>query len=185
MLKIKTLSQELLKTETELIVVSLFNDVIPIKGDAGYIDWLLNGQISNLIKKKKVFGNFKESVLLSSCNKIPSEKILLVGFGKASHLTSPKLSYIFSAIMDIIHRIKIKDFGISVCIKGISDSEYSRIAGDMIEGILKRFGEIPLSECDYTVKIVEEEKDRFLILNRIIRNFVENFKEKHNTVLEV
>ncbi|MEK7845738.1 MAG: M17 family peptidase N-terminal domain-containing protein, partial [Nitrospinota bacterium] len=112
MLKIKTLSQELLKTETELIVVSLFNDVIPIKGDAGYIDWLLNGQISNLIKKKKVFGNFKESVLLSSCNKIPSEKILLVGFGKASHLTSPKLSYIFSAIMDIIHRIKIKDFGI-------------------------------------------------------------------------
>src|SRR3989338_5003804 len=137
MLKIKTLPDEFLKIETDLIVVSLFKDVIPLKGNAGNIDWFLNGQISNLIKKKKVFGNFKETVLLSSLNKLPTEKILLVGFGKAANLNSPKLLYIFSSIIDIVQRMKVKDFRISVCIKGVSDSEYDRISGDMVEGILK------------------------------------------------
>lgn len=184
MLKIKTLSQEFLKTEAELIVVSLFKDVIPLKGEAGYIDWMLCGQISNLIKKKKVFGNFKETVLLSSLNKLPSEKVLLIGFGKASNLTSPKLSYIFSNIVNVIHLMKVKDFGISVCIKGLSDSEYGRIAADMIDGVLKGFGKISLSENDYTVKIAEEDRRRVLMLNRMIRKFTESFKEKYHIVLE-
>lgn len=184
MLKIKTLPNEFLKTETDLIVVSLFKDVIPLKGDAGYIDWFLNGQISTLIKKKKVFGNFKETVLLSSLNKLPTEKILLVGFGKAANLNSPKLLYIFSSIIDIVQRMKVKDFGISVCIKGVSDSEYNRIAGDMIEGILKGFSKIQLSESDWTVKIAEEDKRRFLMLNRLMRHSVETFKERHQIVLE-
>ena len=184
MLKIKTLSQEFLKTEAELIVVSLFKDMIPLKGDAGYIDWILNGQISNLIKKKKVFGNFKEAVLLSSLNKLPSEKILLIGFGKSTNLTSPKLSYIFSNVVDAICRMKIKYFGISVCIKGISDPEYKRIAVDMMEGILRGFSNIPLSTSDYFVKVAEEDRRRFLILNKVIRNSVENFKERYHIVLE-
>src|SRR3972149_3112777 len=131
MLKIKTLPDEFLKTETDLIVVSFFKDVIPLKGDAGNIDWFLNGQISNLIKKMKVF-----------------------------------------------------DFGISVCIKGVSDSEYDRISGDMVEGILKGFSKIQLSESDWTVKIAEEDKRRFLMLNRLMKHSVETFKERHQIVLE-
>ncbi len=184
MLKIKALPTEFLKTETDLIVVSLFKDIIPLKGDAGYIDWFLNGQISNLIKKKKIFGNFKETALLSSLNKLPTEKILLVGFGKAANLNSPKLLYIFSSIIDIIQRMNIKDFGISVCVKGVSDSEYNRIAGDMIEGILKGFSKIQLSDSDYTVKVAEEDKRRFSMLNRLMRHSVETFKERHQIVLE-
>jgi hypothetical protein len=184
MLKIKTLPNEFLKTEADLIVVSLFKDVIPLKGDAGYIDWFLNGQISNLIKKKKVFGNFKETILLSSLNKLPTEKILLIGFGKAANLNSPKLLYIFSSIVDIVQRLKVRDFGISVCVKGVSDSEYDRIAKDMVEGILKGFGKIQLSADDYTVKIAEEDKRRLLMLNRLMRHSVETFKERHQIVLE-
>ncbi|MBI3600220.1 MAG: hypothetical protein HY097_06220 [Nitrospinae bacterium] len=184
MLKIKTIPQEFLKIEAELIAVSLFKDVIPLKGDAGYIDWILSGQISSLIKKKKVFGNFKETVLLSSLNKFPAEKILLIGFGKASNLTSPKLSYIFSNIIDVVSMMKVRDFGISVCIKGISDSEYSRIAVDMLEGVMKGFSKVPLSE-DYTVKIAEEDRRRFLMLNRMIRQSAEGFKDKYHIVLEV
>ncbi len=185
MLKIKTLQQEFLKTEAELIAVSLFKDVIPLKGDAGYIDWILNGQISSLIKNKKVFGNFKETVLLSSLNKFPAEKILMIGFGKASNLTSPKLSYIFSNIIDVVSMMKIRDFGISVCIKGISDPEYGRIAADMLEGVMKGFGKIPLSGSDYTIKIAEEDRRRFFMLNRIIKQSAEGFKDKYHLVLEV
>lgn len=184
MLKIKILPQEFLKTEAELIIVSLFKDIIPLKDDAGCIDWLLNGQISNLIKGKRILGNLKEITLLSSLNKLPSEKILLVGFGKASNLTSPKILYIFSNIIGILDKIRIKDFGTCVCIKGISDSEYLRIARCMIGGILKGFSFITPSDSDYTVKIAEGDERRFLILNKVIRSLVGNFKEKQRITLE-
>ncbi len=178
MIKIKILSQELIKTETDIAVVTFFKDVIPLKGYAGIIDWLLNGQISNLIKQKKISGAFREKTLLPSQNKISPDKILLLGMGKSTNLSSSKISHSYSNLITVISKLDIYDFVMEIFIKNISDLDYARIAEDTMDGILKGFSRMLKDGKDYVVKIVENDRRKINILNRAVKYSVERFKGK-------
>ncbi|MBI5183830.1 MAG: hypothetical protein HY999_05655 [Nitrospinae bacterium] len=178
MIKIKILSQEFIKTETDLAVVTFFKDMIPLKGDAGIIDWLLNGQISNLIKQKKISGAFREKALLPSQNKISSDKILLLGMGKSTNFSTSKISLIYSHLITVILKLNICDFGMDICIKNISDLDYARIVEDIIDGMLKGFSRLLKDSKDFVIKIVENDGGRIDILNNAVKYSVERFMKK-------
>jgi len=185
LVKIKLLKQGILKTETDLIVVSLFKDIIPLKGTAGYVDWMYNGKISDLIAKKKVFGLFKETVLFSTQNKIPAEKILFLGFGKAAKMEPTKLLYLYSNLVKILRRIDIYQFGIGVDIPySIDINEYRRMSNNMIEGLIQGFKKIELRHSEYTVKIAEEDDERFNELRKVLRLAFNNLKATPEFILE-
>jgi len=179
LIKIKILSQELLKTETDLAVVTFFKDVIPLKGHAGIIDWLLNGQISNLIKQKKISGSFREKTLLPSQNKISPDKILLLGMGKSTNLSSSKISHIYSNLIGVISKLNIYDFVMEIFIKNVSDLDYARIVEDIMDGMLKGFSWVLRDEKDFAVKIIENDRVKINMLNRAVKYSVERFNRKN------
>jgi len=75
------------KIETDALIVGFFEDVRPLKGFAGELDWVLCGALSKLILQHKVKGAKGESALLTTQGKLPAQKIFMIGLGKKSDFT--------------------------------------------------------------------------------------------------
>jgi cytosol aminopeptidase family protein len=90
-LTVKVIFQDITKVESEAIVVGFFEDVRPLKGLAGQLDWLLCGALSNLLLLNKLRGSQGEMALLTARGKIPAQKIFMVGLGPWSGFSLPAL----------------------------------------------------------------------------------------------
>lgn len=80
-LTVKVLRQDITKVEAEALVVGFFEDVRPLKGLAGQLDWLLCGSLSRLLIKNKLHGSLGDVALLTAKGKVSATKIFLVGLG--------------------------------------------------------------------------------------------------------
>ncbi len=78
----KVLFQDIKKLETEALIVGFFEDVRPLKGLAGELDWLLCGSLSSLVISKKINGSLGDVALLTSQGKLPFQKIFMLGLGR-------------------------------------------------------------------------------------------------------
>lgn len=90
-LVLKVILQDIKKLETDALIVGFFEDVRPLKGFAGELDWLLCGSLSNLILSNKLSGSLGDVALLTSRGKIPAQKIFMVGLGTARSLSPAAL----------------------------------------------------------------------------------------------
>jgi len=80
-LGVKVILQDMNKLETGGLIVGFFEDVRPLKGLAGELDWLLCSSLSALIIKNKLRGALGELALLTSRGKVPASKIFMLGLG--------------------------------------------------------------------------------------------------------
>jgi len=81
------LMQKISTVEADAVVVGWYEDVRPLKGGAGTLDWLLCGELSRLVREKRVRGSLGEVALLTTAGKIPASKIFLVGLGSRKNAT--------------------------------------------------------------------------------------------------
>lgn len=87
----QVLLQDIKKIEADAIIVGFFEDVRPLKGFAGELDWLLCGALSRLILAKKIKGSLGDVALLTSQGKLPTQKIFMIGLGKNAEFTPSAL----------------------------------------------------------------------------------------------
>lgn len=80
-LMLNVILQDITKVESDALVVGFFEDVRPLKGLAGRLDWLLCGALSMLVTENKLRGCLGDMALLTARGKVPAAKIFLVGFG--------------------------------------------------------------------------------------------------------
>ena len=78
---VKVILQDIKKLETGALIVGFFEDIRPLKGLAGELDWLLCSSLSSLIIKNKLCGALGELALLTSRGKVPASKIFMLGLG--------------------------------------------------------------------------------------------------------
>lgn len=90
-LTLKVTTQDVKKVEADALVVGFFEDVRPLKGLAGELDWLLCGALSRLLIEKRLKGAIGDVALLTSQGKLPAAKIFLVGLGPCSGFSVPLL----------------------------------------------------------------------------------------------
>jgi hypothetical protein len=90
-LDVKVILQDIKKLETDALIVGFYQDVRPLKGLAGELDWLLCGSLSDLILNNKLSGSLGEVALLSSRGKVPATKIFMVGLGTKRGSSSSSL----------------------------------------------------------------------------------------------
>jgi hypothetical protein len=69
------------KLETDALIVGFHEDIRPLKGGAGALDWLLCGALSRLIIQRKITGAVGDVALLTSKGKVPADKIFMIGLG--------------------------------------------------------------------------------------------------------
>ena len=90
-LTLTVILQDIKKLETEALIVGFYEDVRPLKGLAGELDWLLCGSLSSLIINNKLCGSLGEVALLTSRAKVPAKKIFMVGLGPKEGLSPSSL----------------------------------------------------------------------------------------------
>jgi hypothetical protein len=88
---VKVIFQDIKKLATEALIVGFYEDVRPLKGVAGELDWLLCGALSSLVLTKKLRGSLGDVALVTSQGKVPAQKIFLVGMGSRAGLTPTTL----------------------------------------------------------------------------------------------
>ncbi len=98
-LTLTVILQDIKKLETEALIVGFYEDVRPLKGLAGELDWLLCGSLSSLIIKNKLRGSLGDVALLTSRAKVPAKKIFMVGLGPKEGLSPSSLR---SAVRDAV-----------------------------------------------------------------------------------
>lgn len=70
----------------DVCIVPLPEDERPLRGDAGVVDWRLNGKISELLQSRFCSGAFGEAAMLPAGAGVRAERVLLVGVGPRSAL---------------------------------------------------------------------------------------------------
>jgi len=78
---VKVILKDIKKLSTEALIVGFHEDVRPLKGFAGELDWLFCGSLSALILANKLRGSLGETALLTSRGKVDVQKIFMVGLG--------------------------------------------------------------------------------------------------------
>lgn len=83
--------QDVKAIEADAVIVGFYEDVRPLKGAAGELDWLLCGTLSSLIIDRRLRGAVGEVALVTSREKIPAGKIFLLGFGPRARCSAASL----------------------------------------------------------------------------------------------
>ncbi|MFQ5543074.1 MAG: M17 family peptidase N-terminal domain-containing protein [Nitrospiria bacterium] len=109
-MQLNIFSGNLFKLRTELLVVPYFEDVRPLGGLAGEIDWLYSGVLSRVLLQRRIVGKMGENLLYVTRGKLHTPLTILVGFGPLSSYGYSQ----FTKNAKMIHRV-LKDLGVHSC----------------------------------------------------------------------
>jgi len=84
-------SQDIRMIRTEALIVGCYEDVRPLKGLAGELDWLMCGALSRLVLNGKLRGSLGDIALLTPQGKVHAAKIFLIGLGAQQGMTAAAL----------------------------------------------------------------------------------------------
>jgi len=90
-LTVRLIHEDIKQLQAEALIVGFHEDVRPLKGLAGELDWLLCGALSSLILTNKLHGSLGDMALLTSQGKVPAQKIFLLGLGPKKGFTPAAL----------------------------------------------------------------------------------------------
>lgn len=79
--ELRVLLHDIRKIEAEALVVGCYEDVRPLKGVAGELDWLLCGALSRLFIAGRFRGALGDCALTTTRGKIRIRKLFLIGMG--------------------------------------------------------------------------------------------------------
>jgi len=119
--------------ECEILVCGFFEDERPLKGSSGWLDWRLNGSLSNLAIRKRVIGNWREMTLVVSEGRVLSPLILLVGLGRMREYSYLRLRELFPFLLDALWKLRVS----KICFSLPEDSERQVESGKLIEVLME------------------------------------------------
>ena len=86
-MELNVLLHDIRTIEVDAVGVGFFEDVRPLKGGAGAIDWLLCGALSRLVMENRIRGALGEVALLTTGGKTGAGKVFLFGLGRREMLS--------------------------------------------------------------------------------------------------
>ncbi|MEJ2199641.1 MAG: M17 family peptidase N-terminal domain-containing protein [Desulfuromonadaceae bacterium] len=78
---LQVLNRQADRLEGEVVAALFFEDVRPLAGPAGLLDWRLNGRLTELLLRQEVSGRRGEQVLVANNGKLAADWILFFGGG--------------------------------------------------------------------------------------------------------
>ncbi len=91
-------------------IAPIFEDVRPLRGVAGLLDWRLNGFISRLILEGRFRGEFEEVLLMPSGGRVKAEQIILLGVGPQEGFSEYLLPAVYRRILNLVARKRNPNF---------------------------------------------------------------------------
>ena len=157
-MKISVKSGAAEKESTDVIVISLFENTKKIPSELSSLDKASGGFISNLLQNKDFTGKLNETVMIPTYKKAIPKRILLVGLGKTTELSSDKVRQAAGTATRVIQGKRFKSPSMLLYkteYKGISIEDITR---SVVEGVL-------LSLYNFTMYKTLKKEDKAVINN--------------------
>ncbi len=114
-MQIRLTTENLDRLDLECLVLGLFSDERPPKGNGGFVDWRLNGQVSRLLAEGTITGGYTERLLIENFRRrIPPPKIVYFGLGRRRDLTYDTLRDAGARMTDTAVRMHCNDFAVEI-----------------------------------------------------------------------
>lgn len=158
-MRVGIFSGKLTKLHAEVLVVSCFEDIRPLRGLAGEVDWLYGGIFSNLLMQGKVTGKLGEILLLATQRKMQAPKVVLAGLGPSNAYEVADFSLIAKRIADVMMGLQARECAVEL----LPPPSRSMDLALLTESFLKGMDETKrLEPFDLTFFVKDGEKARAL-----------------------
>ena len=127
---------DIARWEDEVVVVNLFEGVGHPGGATGAVDTAIGHQITAMIATGDVTGRFKEIVVFPSFDKIPGNRVLVVGLGKREDFTLDRVREVSAAAAIKIRDMGLRTFATIVHGAGVGHMDLGDAAEAVVEGTL-------------------------------------------------
>ena len=117
------------------VVALFFEDVRPLAGPAGLLDWRLDGQLTKMLVAGKVVGAAGEQVVLQNNGKLRADWALFVGGGKWHGLCRETYAALIKHILNAAGQAGFKD--ISLCLSPTLEADAQYLAKQTEENLKK------------------------------------------------
>lgn len=114
MIHLKITNNPVDQIDNELALLTTFEDIRPLKGSAGLVDWRLNGKLSKLILDSRFSGQKGEALLMPARGRVDSREILLLGVGNKREMNENEISPFLHFMVEKIFLKKTKSFSLSL-----------------------------------------------------------------------
>ncbi|MDQ7824061.1 MAG: leucyl aminopeptidase [Candidatus Eremiobacteraeota bacterium] len=130
---LKTTTEPLEDIKAEMLLVTIFEGEKELKGRLAWLDRILAGHITKLLKTNEVQGKYKEFALLHTTG-IGADRILIIGMGKKEDFSIDRIRSVVAIAARNTRRIHAKSLAVdSFAPCGISAHESARA---IVEGIV-------------------------------------------------
>lgn len=119
----------------QLLVSYIFSNSRPPKGLAGYLDWITDGHISDLILQGKIDGKFCKSLLFATGPKITTPMSLIIGAGDPVELDALRIRALGNYTVKVLDGLKISHFGLYPHDLFLPKLNIFKVMEELVEGL--------------------------------------------------
>lgn len=161
------------KESTDVIVISLFENIKKIPSELNALDKASGGVISSLLQNGDFTGKLNETTIIPTDKKIIPKRILLVGLGKSAEFSLDKVRQAAGTATRVIQGKKFKNPSILLYKMEIKEISLEDVTRAVVEGIL-------LSLYNFTMykTLKKEEKEAITNYSLVVqkKDELENVK---------
>ncbi len=127
---------DIARWEDEVVVVNLFEGVAHPGGATGAVDTGIGHQITAMIATGDITGRFKEIVVFPSFDKIPGNRVMVVGLGKREAFTLDRVREVSAAAALKVRDMGLRTFATIVHGAGVGNLDLGDATEAVVEGTL-------------------------------------------------
>jgi len=142
--------------ECDVLVTGFFKDERPLQGSSGWLDWRLNGMLSQFLIEGKLTGDWKEVTLIPSRERILPRMILFLGLGEVKEYSYLRLRKLSPHLLDTLRKLG----PVNVCVSFPYGESYNMDCKKIVESLLQGIAD----GLDHQKAPLEEEWVRTLRL---------------------
>ena len=144
---------DITRWEDEVVVVNLFEGVSRPGGATGAVDASLGHQITAMIATGDLTGAFKEVTVFPSFDRIPGNRVMVVGLGKRDDFSLDRVREVSAAAAVKVRDMGLRTFATVVHGAGVGNLDLGDAAEAVVEGTL-------LGLYRYTEHKTEDDKKK-------------------------
>ena len=127
---------ELGKIKADAILLGIFEGVKRLQGDLADADKMLGGEISKLIQQGETKGKLSEVTVIHSLNKLPADKVAIVGLGKTQELTPDKIRIAIAETFNNLRKKGVRSIATTTLGAGVSGITVQTSVQTITEGAI-------------------------------------------------
>ncbi len=144
---------DIARWEDEVIVVNLFEGVGHPGGATGAVDAAIGHQITAMISTGDISAKFKDVNVFPSFDRIPGNRVMVVGLGKREDFTLDRVREVSAAAALRVRGMGLRTFATIVHGAGVGDLDLADAAEAVVEGTL-------LGLYRYTEHMTDDDRKR-------------------------